>query len=251
MRPLTQDLSVFNRFNFEKAPVGVKFEFSRPSGIEPLGKSLALCEMIREAHQRTDPFFITKENEDCFGAFAMGMKEAPSFLETGKLGYKLEVFQDPRANQKIYPHISKLEKGTVNYVVFSRLEKLTFEPDLLILMTTISQAEIVLRAMSYSTGEIWAPMATPVVGCSWLFAYPFKSGKVNYMVTGLTHGMKAKQVFPDGWMLISIPYNWIPVIAQNLREMNWVPPSYTDGREKAIERERRIVAEMAREAQDP
>jgi uncharacterized protein (DUF169 family) len=118
-------------------------------------------------------------------------------------------------------------------------------------MATVSQAEIVMRAMSYSTGETWSSNMSGVGACSWLFVYPFISGKVNYVVTGMGFGMKSRQVFPEGWMLIIIPYNWLPIIAQNLKEMEWVLPAYTDGREKFMERDERIKAELFKESQVP
>ena len=49
MNPLTQDLSIFSRFNFEKQPVGVKFLYMKPEGIKKLDKQMAICEMIKEA----------------------------------------------------------------------------------------------------------------------------------------------------------------------------------------------------------
>lgn len=251
MRPLTQDLSVYNRFDFEKPPVGVKFLLNKPDGLEQIDKSLAFCEMIKEAHQRGAPFYFGKENENCVGKTVLGMEEMAPFVEGGQIGPKFGIYQEPRANNKIYQYIPKLREGIVNYVAFSVLDLLTFEPDLLILYTTPSQAEIVLRAMSYSTGEMWDPKATPVLGCSWLFIHPYLSGKVNYTITGLAFGMKAKQVFPEGWILISIPYQWIPIITQSLGEMEWVLPSYTDGREAFMEREKRVFEEAAQEAQTP
>ena len=249
MRPLKQDLSIFNEFEFEKPPVGVKFLLSRPEGIEQIDKVLSFCEMIKEAHQRVAPFYFGKENENCVGRTVLGMEELPPFVEGGQIGPKFGIYQEARANQKIYQHVPTFEKGIVNYVAFSALGTLAFEPDLLILLASPSQAEIVLRAMSYSTGEIWAPKATPVLGCSWLFIHPYQSGKVNYTVTGLAFGMKAKQVFPEGWILISIPHEWIPIITRNLEEMEWVLPSYTDGREKFLERERQVFEEAAQESQ--
>jgi hypothetical protein len=57
MKPLQTDLSIYQKFNFEKPPVGVKYLFHKPEGIEPLVKSLALCEMLKEAHQREAPFY--------------------------------------------------------------------------------------------------------------------------------------------------------------------------------------------------
>jgi uncharacterized protein (DUF169 family) len=251
MKPLSQDLSIFSRFNFKYVPVGVKFQLFRPEGLAQLGKSLAFCEMIKEAQQSDAPFYITKENESCFGTLALGMEETPPFAESGQLGEGYEIFQEPRANSRLYQHIHKFPKGTVNYVAFSSLDKLTFEPDLLILMATPTQAEIVLRAMTYSTGEIWEPKATPILGCSWLYIYPYQTGKVNYMITGMAFGMKAKQVFPEGWVLLSIPYNWIPVIVQNLKEMKWVLPSYTDGREKFNQREKNLREELAHKSLNP
>ena len=144
-----------------------------------------------------------------------------------------------------------LGRGMVNYVAFSSLDKLTFEPDLLILYATPGQAEIVLRAMSYSTGEIWAPKATGVLGCAWLYIYPYKSGKVNYMITGMGFGMKVRKVFSEGRILISIPWDWIPTITTNLKEMKWVPPAYNDSREQYIARFNKIMSEFPQEQQSP
>jgi uncharacterized protein (DUF169 family) len=251
MKPLTQDLSIFKKFNFEKPPVGVKFLYRKPKGIKQLDKRMGICEMIKEAQQSDAPFYFTKENEDCFGTMICGMMDTPDFAAGGQIGLELEIFQDARANSNLYQHIIKLPKGTVNYVVFSPLDKLTFDPDLLILLATTKQAEIVLRAMSYSTGELWAPKGTGVLGCAWIFTYPYQSGKVNYTVTGLAFGTKSKEVFPEGMLLISIPYHWIPTITQNLKEMKWVLPSFTDGREKFKKREEAILTQLAKENQNP
>jgi len=178
------------------------------------------------------------------------MDEFSLAVEGGLIGPRFGIFQEPRANNKIYQHIPRFTPGLVNYVAYAPLDKLTFEPDLLVLTATPSQAEIVLRAMSYSTGEVWETRTTGVLGCAWLYIYPFQSGKVNYTVTGLAFGAKAKEVFEEGWMLISIPYNWLPIITANLNEMEWVLPSYTDGREKFLKREEKIFNEAEKEAEN-
>ena len=245
MKTLTQDLSIFKKFDFERPPIGVKFLLTKPDGIPQLDKAMPFCEMTKEAQQRGKPFYITKDNESCFGKLAMGMEEAPAFAEAGLIGEALEIFQDPRANSRIYQYIPTLTKGTVNYVAFSALDALTFDPDLLMIVCSVKQAEILLRAMSYSTGEVWDPKGTPVLGCSWLYIHPFKTGKVNYTITGLAFGMKAKEIYPEGLMIISIPYNWIPIITANLQEMKWVPFAYADGREKFEEKEAAILSALA------
>jgi len=244
MKPLSTDLSIFKKFKFEYPPVGVKFLPTRPEGIEQLDKSISFCEMLKEAQQRGTPFYFAKENETCFGKALLGMEDLPAFALGGEVGIRLEIFQEPRANASLYQHISLLPRETINYVALSTLAKLAFEPDLLIITANTSQAEIVLRAMSYSTGEIRESRTTGVLGCSWLYIYPYRSGKVNYMVTGLAFGMKSKEVFKEGLILISIPYQWIPTITKNLQEMKWSLPSYTEGREKFLIRERDNIEEL-------
>ena len=60
MRPLKTDLSIYKKFDFERPPVGVKFQFKRPEGIDQLemDKSLAFCERVKEAQLRRTPFYI-------------------------------------------------------------------------------------------------------------------------------------------------------------------------------------------------
>lgn len=161
-----------------------------------------------------------------------------------QIGIKWGIYQEPRANRRIHEGSPTFPKGLVNYVAFSPLDKLTFNPDLLVLAATPSQAEILLRAMSYSTGKVVESKFTINAACKWLFIYPYKSGEVNYVVTGLSFGMKAKKVFPEGLIILSIPYNWIPTITRNLKEMQWNLPAYTKGREWVTEEEKRILEEL-------
>jgi len=65
MSSVEQDLSIFNKFNFELSPIGIKFLFNKPEGIERLDKNIALCEMLKEAQQRQNPFFVEPENQSC------------------------------------------------------------------------------------------------------------------------------------------------------------------------------------------
>ncbi len=248
MKLLKTDLSIYNKFNFENQPVGVNYSVSKPQGIKQLDKSLALCEMIKEAQQRKTPFYITKENEDCSGKKLLGMEVQGPSISSGQLGVEFEVFQDARANWRLYQYQPRLT-GVANYIVFAPLDKITFEPDLLVIMAEVNQAEIIMRAMSYSTGEEWTSHVTPVGACTWLFSYPYLTGKVNFTVTGMSFGMKGKKVFPEGWMLISIPYNWIPTITDSLKEMKWVLPAYTLSREEFNEYEKRTVAKVNAEIQ--
>jgi uncharacterized protein (DUF169 family) len=252
MQPLRTDLSVYREFDFEKPAVGVKFLPTRPEGMAQLDKKMALCEMINEAQERGTPFYIDKENEDCAGATILGMVQRPPMAGMGELGVKWGIYQEARVNERLSENAPKISPGKVNYVVFAPLEHISFEPDLLFLLATTSQAEIVLRALSYSTGEIWSSKAISGGACAWLFAYPYLSGNVNYVTTGLTLGLKGRRVYPEGRILFSIPYDRIPMITQNLQAMEWVLPAYTDAtREEFLARRKGIFEELLQEFGNP
>jgi hypothetical protein len=96
---------------------------------------------------------------------------------------------------------------------------------------------------------MWSARGTPVIGCAWLYLYPYLSGELNFTVTGFGHGMKARKLFPEGLLLISIPYDLLPGMINNLKDMKWVPRSYTIGRDEHKKRIKRIVDELKQESQ--
>jgi uncharacterized protein (DUF169 family) len=252
MQPLKTDFSIFRKFDFEKPPIAVKYLFYRPDGIEPLGKQLALCEMLREAHERPTPFYFSREEESCFGKAMLGMAGSGAPIsDGGELGISFGIFEEPRANARLRRATPSIPPGDVNYVAFSPLEKLTFEPDILLLMVKPAQAEILLRAMTYSTGELYESRSTCIGGCAWLYAYPYLSGKVNFLVTGLAFGMKGRHVFPEGWLLISIPYQWLPTITRSLGNMDWVLPGYKLDKDEFREYEQSLIKEIHERARNP
>ncbi len=229
MNPLSLDLSIFNKFNFELPPVGVKFLLKKPEGIERLDKNLAFCAMCAEAQERGTPFYIDMDNHACLpGKYVLG-HDLPKAVEGGYLGAALQAFKEPYANRRIYEIQPRLAKDTVNYIAYSPLGTLSYNPDLFIILTDdVSQTEIIMRSMVYTTGKILTSKMSNVMGCAWLYAYPFKTGELNYITTGLGFGMKIQKAFPEGRQVIIIPFNWLPTIVRNLEEMPWIPPSYTD-----------------------
>jgi hypothetical protein len=88
------------------------------------------------------------------------------------------------------------------------------------------------------------------MGCAWLFIYPFQSGKVNFIVPEMVHGMKGRELFPKDSIVVSIPYHWIPTMAQNLKEMTWRLPSHR-GKGQYLEEFGTILGELAQKAQRP
>jgi uncharacterized protein (DUF169 family) len=227
-----QWIDILDNLNLEKPPVAVKFLIRKPQGIDKLEQNVFFCEMLGIA-QEGKAFYADSTNHMCdAGAYLTGGKDVLPPYTNGEYGAGLKVFNEPRAARRIYEFIPKLAKGTAHYIAFSPLDKLSFEPDLLILVGNAENTEILLRAMSYKTGKMWSSKYSSVMGCAWIFLYPYLTGELNYCLTGLSFGMKAKKVLPTGLQIISIPYDLLPTMLENLKEMPWVLPFFqADGPE--------------------
>ena len=227
-----QDLAVLDRFGFDVQPVGVKFQVERSGLVEKLGEKMAFCEMLKRA-QEGNAFYVDAENHTCeAGLYVLGQADAPEPFVSGRFGAGLKIFEEPRAASRLYQYIPKIGRGVVNYVTFSPLDELPFEPDVMILLAKTNQTEILLRAMSYRTGRMWSSKFSSAIGCAWIYIYPHLTGELNYTVTGLGHGIKRRKLFPEGLQLVSVPFDLLRSLLQTLRDMPWVLPAYKpDGQE--------------------
>ena len=225
MKPKNLDYSIFEKFKFERKPVGIKYLPYKPDGIERLKKSFYFCQMFKEA-QTSEPFYVQQEDFHCTEPLTLGMADPDPVLLSGLVGETDDLYEELRANQKIYQVVPKMLKGSVKTVVFAPFDKMTFDPDVMVITTdNVDQARIIMRASVYSTGEAWSSKGTPVLACSWLYIYPYISGEVNYTVTGMSMGMQTLKVLPQGLELISLPWQKLPMVMRNLRNMNWHPLS--------------------------
>ena len=219
---------VFGKLRLELAPVAVSFSIKAPEGVKRLEDHISLCEMLPRA-QHGDAFYAAPENHACdAGLYIIGKSVPPAF--TGEYGAGIQVFNHPRACGRLYDAIPRLDPGrNISYITFSPLEKLAFEPDLLVVVVEVEQAEILLRAMSYSTGKPWTSTTSSVMGCAWIYIYPYLTGDLNYVTTGLSHGMRRRKALPPGRQLLTIPYDLFPMMLQNLQTMPWVTPLFQPG----------------------
>jgi uncharacterized protein (DUF169 family) len=227
-----KELSILTKFDFDVPPVGVKFLFQEPDMVEKLDENIALCEMLKRA-QEGNAFFADAQNHACeAGLYILGQADAPEPYISGAFGAGLQIFEGPRSASRLYHYIPKIGKGVVHYVAFSPLDKLPFDPDVLIILAETSQTEILLRALSYRTGQMWMSKFSPAIGCAWIVTYPYLTGELNFTLTGLGHGMKRRKLFPEGQQFVAIPFDLLPSMLQTLQDMPWVLPAYKpDGQE--------------------
>jgi uncharacterized protein (DUF169 family) len=241
-----RDYSIFERFNFERKPIGIKYLLKKPEGIERIDKALALCELFGEAQKIGRPFYTMTEDVGCGGQL-LGMKEMPPFMYSGQLGQHFSMFKDANANRRVYEYLPKLAKDSVKYIIFSPVDQLTIDPDILFVTADATQAEILLRASSYSNGKMWSSRGTTCLSCAWLYVYPYLSGELNYTVTGFGYGMKARKVFPSGLIVLSIPFDVLKTIMDNLQEMEWDPEWFHMEQDAFIKNLNTLEEQMMRE----
>ena len=221
-----ENAAILNRFEFDTPPVGVKFLAQRPDMVARLDENMALCEMLKKA-QEGAAFFADAENHTCeAGLYVLGQSDISAPFASGDFGAGLKIFEEPRSASRLYLYIPKIGRGIVNCVAFSPLDRLAFDPDLLILLAHTHQTEILLRAMSYRSAKMWVSKFSPAIGCAWTYTYPFLTGELNYFITGLGHGMKRRKLFPEGRQIISIPFDLLHSLLETLEEMPWVLPAY-------------------------
>jgi uncharacterized protein (DUF169 family) len=245
MKSKTLDFSIFERFNFKRKPVGIKYLPYKPDGIERLQKSLYFCQMFEEA-QTSKPFYVQRGDFHCTEPLTLGMEDPSPILLSGLVGEIDDLYDELRANQKIYQLVPRMMRGSVKTVIFASIDQMTFDPDVLVITAdNVDQARIIMRALVYSTGETWGSKGTPVLACSWLYVYPYLSGEVNYTITGMSMGMQTLQVLPQGLPLISIPWVKLAMIIENLKKMNWHPISERVTREDHKKRFEGILADIS------
>ena len=226
--------------NMPYPAVAIRFHVVRPKNVPQYeGEKMAFCQFLSEA-QKGKHFYMSKENDACYGKVAMGMEPKPPVTAFGQAGEDFEMFRTNSSNRKIYQELPVIEPGTVNYVEYAPVSECDFNPDLIFCVANQEAADVLLHATSYTTGDFWESKSTPVLSCAWMYAYPVISGKVNYVTTGFYHGLRRRKIYPAGLTMISIPYNKIDAVVTALDEMPWTAIAFREDEESKKELKRRM-----------
>jgi uncharacterized protein (DUF169 family) len=234
------DFAILDKFDFQYAPVGFKF-FNVEGDLEGLaleqleGK-LAWCQMLLEA-QKGKSFYATAENQYCEpGIFLSGHGELSPLASGGRIGPPFDIYADERPNRRVYNYITPLPAGSTYATAFSPVSKLTFDPDLLILMCdNMEQGQRVIRATQWDTGDMIESRMTYVMACNWMFTYPYMTGNINTVWTGISYGMKMYKLYPPGLPMIIIPWHHVDRVLRNMNDMPWTLPGHGENKEEAYQ----------------
>lgn len=143
--PHASSYEILNDFKFEIQPVGFKYFVRLPENIKHIGQKMTLCKMLVKA-KKGDTFYSEASDHTCgAGPYLLGQSDIENPFVSGEFGAGLGVFRDNHAASRLYHYIPHIERHVVNYATFSSLDKLPFDPDILVILANINQAEIILR----------------------------------------------------------------------------------------------------------
>ncbi len=216
------------KLDLEYCPVAVKFCFNRPAGYQLKDVQKPLCACIKDVQETGETYYIEAANEVCMGKHVLGAVPIEPFAESGAVGFHHGVFSQQACNARLYYEIEFFKENTVNFVLFGPAIEVDFDPDLLIFVAPTDKADIIMRASSFLTGDPYESKSTNVLGCHWLFNYPYMTGKINFVITGMHFGMKRIGAYPQGLHIISIPYQKMPAFTLGLQQMEWDIPALSD-----------------------
>ena len=206
-------------------PVAVKFYAVKPENFglkyKHTDKRMSLCQFVSYAQKTHSSFYIDKTNEDCMGRTVLGMVQEPPLGASGQAGFDFGVFRNQDANSRLYYNIPIAIRDTINYVIFSPIDQCEFNPDVVVFVGDTDMADIVMRATSYISGDLWESKSSSVLSCAWTYMYTWLSGKVNHCQTGMHHGMGRRKVYPKGLHIVSVPYQKLDEVCLALRQIDW------------------------------
>lgn len=221
--------------------VAIKFCLEKPECEHFSEKKQAFCTYVNYAQKTGRKFYITKDDDECYGKLVTGMIDKPPVTASGQAGYDFGCYATPGVCRNLYQKLPVIEPHTVNFVEFAPVEICDFAPDLIVFVADLPAADIIMRATSWISGDLWESKSSPVLSCAWMYAYPVISGKVNHITTGFYHGLKRRKVYPEGLRMISVPYQKLPEFEKALGEMDWTLIAFRTDDESQKDLERRMA----------
>jgi uncharacterized protein (DUF169 family) len=171
-----------NDLGLEKSPVAIKLvlrEEDLPDNLDKIDSKMRHCEMVQKA-SHGDSFYATSEDQMCKGgAAAIGADEAPEKLKTGEFYYELGRFSSIGAAKRTLDSIPKIDLRTYA-TAYSPLEKVNFDPDVILIICNPAQAMKLAQALVYTLGgRVEADFSGIQSFCADAVAGPFMRKQAN------------------------------------------------------------------------
>ena len=210
------------------SPVAVKLAKSReevPAGI-PEGKEVVRhCQMVNMARKEGSIFYAPSEKHQCNGgAWALGLREITQTLESGEFYFKLGKFESMASCRRTMDRIPHLRTGETYATVYAPLEKVPFDPDVILIVTTPRNMLKLAQASLFRLGgRIAAAMAGIQSVCSDVTAQTYLTGAPNFSLG--CDGSRRYSGIADDEMVMGFPVELLPEIGEAIKIVTTAPGS--------------------------
>lgn len=217
---------IHNDLRLKTFPVAAKFLKSaedfpektrQPS--KTLGKKVAICQAVTMARNYGWTVGLTREDMICVPASIMfGMSDSTNPPDTlSRLFSKVNFSRTEASAQKETLSMNWFQQGEIAAMVFSPLQKASFEPDTILIYGNSAQTMRLTQAWSYMTGERVAGHFGGKVECDEYLIAPFRRQVPCVVIPG--NGERIFAGTQDDEMVFALPGKSAPELIQGLKEV--------------------------------
>jgi len=146
--------NIKEKLNLEFNPVAIRFVLHKkdiPNDIKRIDEKMRHCEMVQKA-SKGEAFYSTSEEQTCKGgSSAIGLEDLPENIASGEFYYNLGRFDSIGSAKRTIDAIPKINLHSYG-IVYSPLEKASFVPDIVVMITNPTQAMKISQALIYTLG---------------------------------------------------------------------------------------------------
>jgi uncharacterized protein (DUF169 family) len=214
--------------HLDGSPVAVKFITSEehvPEGVPHLTETITHCQMVNRARRDGAIFYATKDNHACMGgAWSMGLREITPTLKSGEFYYKLGKYDSWPSCKRTIDRIPHVESGATYATVYAPLEKVPFDPTIVLIVTTPKvMLKLAQSSLYHLGGRINSNFAGIQSVCADASAQVYLTGQVNFSLG--CDGSRKYSGIQEHEMVMGIPAEILPLIIEALPVVLGAPGS--------------------------
>jgi len=198
----------------KRRPIAISLNKKPPPDLPKLVGKMEFCKMWTKALEG-EAFFATPENHDCLtGEHYLGFRDWTDKEAVCRfLVDQVHGFRSHEVFEKYITKFPMFKPGQVQTICIAPLEKISFEPDIILVVCNPEQAMLLLWTYSYNTGE---PVlgATGTAMCRTLVIEPYLSGKPSFTIGD--PGGRYIIGLKSGEITASIPYRQFDLMLTTL-----------------------------------
>ncbi|WP_406656901.1 DUF169 domain-containing protein [Methanolobus sp. ZRKC2] len=197
----------------------VKADEEIPEGIPHIDENTRHCQMVDNVRRLGTQFYALLDDQKCKGGAAvMGLMEMNPKLKSGEVYYNLNHFKTLDSAKTTMDKVPMVPATSIKAVVYSPLEKATFMPDVILIITNPKKVMELSQALLHkSGGRINAGFAGKQSICADGVAYPYLTGEAGVTV-GCSGSRKYTEIQEEE-MIMSIPVGMLADMVESAKSM--------------------------------